>query len=72
MVVLETKLPSSEGRLKEGWEKISIPGGCLFLLDKIKHDKSAILFYTGLQNYEALISFFECIKQRFFKESQSH
>ena len=43
--------------------------GCLFLLDKIKHDKSAIMFYTGLQNYEALISFFECIKQRCLKKA---
>ena len=64
IAALETKLANYQLKLREAEEENTILVGRQFSLDKIKHDNSAILFYTGFPSYEALISFFNYIKQK--------
>ena len=33
-----------------------------FSLEKIKEDPNAVPFYTGFENYDALITVFECLE----------
>ena len=64
IAALETKLANCQLKLREVEEENTILVRRQFSLDKIKHDNSAILFYTGFPSYEALISVFNYIKQK--------
>ena len=64
IAALETKLANCQLKLREAEEENAILVERQFSLDKIKHDNSAILFYTGFPSYEALIGFFNDIKQK--------
>ena len=63
IAALETKLANCQRKLREAEEENKILVGWQFSLDKIKHDNSAILFYIGFPSYDALIGFFNYIKQ---------
>ena len=64
IAALETSLVHCQQKLKEAAEENAILVRRLFSLDKIKHDNSAILFYTGFPSYEALIGFCNYIRPK--------
>ena len=64
IAALETKLANCQRKLREAEEESTILVEWQFLLDKIKHDNSAILFCTGFASYIPLSSFFNYIKHK--------
>ena len=64
IAALETNVAHCQQKLKEAAEENAILVRRQFSLDKIKHDNSAILFYTGFPSYEALIGFFNYIRPK--------
>ena len=64
IAALETSVVHCQQKLKEAAEENAILVRRQFSLNKIKHDNSAILFYTGFPSYEALIGFFNYIRPK--------
>ena len=64
IAALKTSVVHCQQKLKEAAEENAILVRQQFSLDKIKHDNSAILFYTGFPSYEALIGFFNYIRPK--------
>ena len=58
IATLETKLSVCQEKLREADEEMEILLRRQFSIEKVKHDNSAIMFYTGFPSYEVLISFF--------------
>ena len=67
IATLESKLSICQEKLREEDEEIEILLRQQFSIDKVKHDNSAIMFYTGFPSYEVLISFFHYIEPKISK-----
>ena len=67
IATLESKLSICQEKLREADEEMEILLRRQFSIDKVKHDNSAIMFYTGFPSYEVLISFFHYIEPKICK-----
>ena len=67
MELLQVQLADLKEKLSEAEKERDILLERQFLLDKIKDDDSAVLFYTGFPNYGALISFYNFIEPKLTK-----
>lgn len=67
IATLESILSICQEKLREADEEMEILLRRQFSIDKVKHDNSAIMFYTGFPSYEVLISFFHYIEPKICK-----